>query len=176
VTISRLVNAFFGWECNSCETLVRGDAVFPIDYANASPDIALTSLHDYFPWPMSALVKWSAFCLVTARRPRLDLDTRRYFEVGDREDLTYEEKLEHYRRLADDYFDVDRYSEFCATQLADFDAMALAFFASRDLDDVLVETVRTLYPPHEHEALVAHVRGLLGAWVRDQGASPAWAV
>ena len=37
LTISRLVNAFFRWEFNSCECLVRGDQVHPIDYANASP-------------------------------------------------------------------------------------------------------------------------------------------
>src|SRR3954462_1111372 len=31
VTIGRTVNAFFRWEFNSCETLVRGGEVFPID-------------------------------------------------------------------------------------------------------------------------------------------------
>jgi hypothetical protein len=35
VAISRLINAFFRWEFNSCECLVRGDEVYPIDYANA---------------------------------------------------------------------------------------------------------------------------------------------
>ena len=102
LTISRLVNAFFRWEFNSCECLVRGDQVHPIDYANASPDVALTSLHYYFPWAMKALLKWCTFCLVTGRRPQLDLDTRRYFEIGDREDLSYEDKLAAYRRLSDD--------------------------------------------------------------------------
>ena len=88
LTISRLINAFFRWEFNSCETLIRGDDAYPIDYANASPDVAITSLHYYFPWAMSALLKWCAFCVVTGREPRLDLDTRRYFEIGDREDLS----------------------------------------------------------------------------------------
>src|SRR5882757_6278033 len=48
VTIGKLVNAFFKWEFNSCETLVKGGEVYPIDYANACPDVALTSLHYYF--------------------------------------------------------------------------------------------------------------------------------
>src|SRR3712207_8665823 len=43
VTIAKLVNEFFRWEFNSCECLVRGDGIFPIDYANASPDVALRS-------------------------------------------------------------------------------------------------------------------------------------
>jgi hypothetical protein len=174
VTISRLVNAFFRWEFNSCETLVRGSDVHPIDYANASPDVAITSLHYYFPWAISALVKWSAFCLVTGRAPRPDLDTRRYFEIGDREDLSYEEKLASYRRLADEYLETERYQDFCAGRLGHFDALALELFASRDLDDLLVDTVRSLYPAHEHEQFIAHFRGLIGLWVRDQGGSPAW--
>ena len=61
VTISRLVNAFFRWEFNSCENLVAGTEVHPIDYANACPDVALTSLHYYFPWAMAALVRWTVF-------------------------------------------------------------------------------------------------------------------
>ena len=76
VAISRLINAFFRWEFNSCECLVRGDEVYPIDYANACPDVGLTCLHYYFPWAIKALVKWCVFCVVTGRRPQLDLDTR----------------------------------------------------------------------------------------------------
>src|SRR5437773_6660602 len=67
VTISRLVNAFFRWEFNSCETIVRGTEAYPIDYANASPDVSLISLHYYFPSTIRALVRWTAFCTVTGR-------------------------------------------------------------------------------------------------------------
>ena len=77
VTISRLVNAFFRWEFNSCETLVKGGDVHPIDYANASPDVALTSLHYYFPWAIKTLVKWSAFCVATDRRMRISAEHAR---------------------------------------------------------------------------------------------------
>jgi hypothetical protein len=175
VAISRLINAFFRWEFNSCECLVRGEEVHPIDYANACPDIGLTSLHYYFPWAITALVKWCVFCLVSGRRPQLDLDTRRYFEIGDRDDLPYEDKLTAYRALADDYFDAARYEEFCATSLADIDALMLEWVASAQFDRVLVDTVRQLYPTHEHEQFVAHFRGLVGQWVREHGAEPALA-
>ena len=171
LTISRLINAFFRWEFNSCECLVRDGEVHPIDYANASPDVALTSLHYYFPWAMKTLVKWCVFCVVTGRRPRLDLDTRRYFEVGDRDDLGYQEKLAAYRRLADDHFEADRYHDFCASRLAHVDELVLDWVASADFDRLLVETVRSTYPPHEHERFVAHLRGLVGQWVREQGSA-----
>jgi hypothetical protein len=174
LTISRVVNAFFRWELNSCECLVRGGEVHPIDYANASPDVAVTSLHYYFPWAMAALLRWCTFCVVTGRRPRLDLDTRRYFEVADREDLDYGEKLREYRRLADEHFEADRYAEFCARSLGHVDELVLDWIDSPDFDGLLVDTVRATYPEHEHERFLAHFRGLVGQWVSEQraGAAP----
>ena len=169
ITISRLINAFFRWEFNSCETLVRGTEAHPIDYANASPDVALTSLHYYWPWAISALLKWSVFCTVTGRAPRgVDLDTRRYFEIGDT-DAPYEDKLAAYRRLADEYFQVAEYEEFCATALAHVDELLLDWIASDAFDALLVDTVRSTYPPHEHERFLAHFRGLLGQWLTERG-------
>jgi D-ala D-ala ligase C-terminus len=167
VTISKLVNAFFRWEFNSCESLVRGGEVHPIDYANACPDVAITSLHYYFPWAIKALLRWTAFCVVTGRRLRLDLDTSEYFAVADREDLTYGEKLAEYRRLADEYFETDRYLDFCASRLPQVDEMVWDWVGSDDFDALLVDTVRSTYPAHEHDQFVAHFRGLLQAWVND---------
>ena len=166
-TISKVVNAFFRWEFNSCESLVRGGEVFPIDYANASPDVALTSLHYYFPWAITALVRWCAFCLAEQRRMRIDVDTRPWFEVGDRDDLSYEDKLRAYRVLADEHFQADAYAEFCAGPLARLDEAAHDWFESADFDRVLVDTVRSTFPSHEHERFVEHYRGLLAAWARD---------
>ncbi|MEV4538916.1 hypothetical protein AB0J82_34605 [Asanoa sp. NPDC049518] len=169
VTISRLVNAFFGWEFNSCESLVRGTEVYPIDYANACPDVALTSLHYYFPWAMKALLRWTTFCVVTGRRFNVDLNTRQYFEIADRTDLSYRDKLAAYRKLTDEYFETERYADFCASRLAHVDEVVYDWVRSPDFDTLLVETVRATYPEHEHERFVAHFRGLTGAWVADQG-------
>ncbi len=168
LTISRLVNAFFRWEFNSCEMLVKGDSVHPIDYANACPDVALTSLHYYFPWAMAALLRWSVFCVVTGRPLRIDTDTSRYFEIADRTDLSYQEKLAGYRKLADEHFDIDQYAEFCSTQLKHVDEMVHEWVCSADFDDLLVSTVTSTYPPDEQERFVAHFRGLIGAWLADR--------
>jgi hypothetical protein len=170
VTISRLVNAFFRWEFNSCETLVFGDEVYPIDYANACPDVALTSLHYYFPWAIKALVKWCVFTLVTNRPTQLDLDTGRYFAVADAPGLSYAEKLGRYRELADAYFDSARYDDFWAGQQARLDEIVLDWVAGPDFDRLLVRTVQSVYPAHEQERFTAHLRGLLDLWVRDESA------
>jgi hypothetical protein len=169
VAISKLVNAFFRWEFNSCETIIKDRVMHPIDYANASPDVAVTSLHYYFPWAIRALVRWCAFCAVTGRQMRTDLDTRAYFAIGDDAGLSYEQKLGKYRRLADEYFEAALYDEFVSAPLDRLDELAHDYFAE-DFDDVLVATVRSTFPEHEHEQFVEHFRGLVRGWVADQAA------
>jgi hypothetical protein len=173
VSILRTVNAFFRWELNSCETLVRGDEVYPIDYANATPDLALTSLHYYFPWAIRSLLKWVVFCCVTGRHQTVDLDTEEYFAIADRADLSYSEKLAGYRLIADRQLEVDRYREFCDRHLAHIDELSVAWVESQEFDRILVDTVRNTFPDHEHEQFIAHFRGLLAAWAHDQRATAA---
>ena len=171
VTIGRLVNAFFRWEFNSCETLVADGEVYPIDYANASPDLALTSLHYYFPWAIRTLVKWCSFCTVTERPMSVNQDARRYFSIGDREDLSYEEKLDAYRALTEEYFQTEAYEDFCAASLPHVDEIVLAYVESAEFDRLIVRTVTSTFPRHEQEQFVAHYRGLLRAWAGDQRAA-----
>jgi len=167
-TISKLVNAFFRWEFNSCEMLVRGTEVHPIDYANACPDVSLTSLHYYFPWAMSALARWTVFCCVTGRTPRLDLDTTSYFAIADRDDLSYADKLAEYRKLADGYFEAERYADFCASRMAHVDEVVFDWVCSDQFDQLLLDTVRATYPADEHDRFIAHFRGLINSWISDQ--------
>jgi hypothetical protein len=166
--ISRIVNAFFRWEFNSAEMLVAGNEVYPIDYANACPDVAVTSLHYYFPWAISALVRWSVFCLTTGRQAGIDLDTADYFAVADDPDRTYSEKIDAYLALADEHFETARYQEWCATHLPHLDEQVHDWMTSPEFDRMLLDTVRASYPPHEQDAFLAHFRGLLDLWARDQ--------
>ena len=168
LTLSRTINAFFRWEFNSCEALVRGTTVKPIDYANACPDIAITSLHYYFPWAITQLISWSVFCAVTHRRPRVDTTSREWFDVADDPDLSWNDKLGRYGLLADQYFQADEYREFCSTSLASLPALVRDWVDSPEFDNLLVETVKKTYPVAEHDRFVAHFRGLMSLWVNDQ--------
>lgn len=168
VIIGRLVNAFFRWEYNSCEVLVKDDTVYPIDYANACPDTSLISLHYYFPWAIKTLAKWTLFCAATGRRMKIDQDTHRYFAIADRDDLDYEDKLGEYDRLQRAYFGTDAYFEFCAEHLAEVDEAMVEFIEGPDFDDLLVTTVRSAFPSHEHDHFIGHYRGLIAAWAKDQ--------
>jgi hypothetical protein len=170
LVISRLVNAFFKWEYNSCEMLAKNGALYPIDFANACPDTSLISLHYYFPWAIKTLAKWSLFCIITGRKMRIDQDTQRYFAIGDRNDLTCEQKLAEYDRLQHEYFQADDYREFCSRCLGEIDEVMVEYIESPEFDDLLVKTVRSTFPAHEHEQFIAHYRGLLGSWASDQRA------
>ena len=167
ITISRLVNAFFRWEFNSCETIVKDGVAYPIDYANASPDVALTSLHYYFPWAIKALVRWSAFCAGTRREMRINQNSRDYFDIGDRDDLTYEEKLAKYRELADDVLPGRRVPGVLRRRTrAPRRARARVVHVTRVRCRARRHGARD-FPTHEQEHFVEHYRGLLGAWARD---------
>jgi hypothetical protein len=147
---------------------VKGDDVYPIDYANACPDVAVTSLHYYFPWAISALVKWSVFSLATGRRSRVDLHTGRYFAIADDESLDYDAKLDAYLALADEHFETAKYHEWCAEHLPDFDARVREWVAGADFDRLLRETVAGTYPVHEQEEFLSHFKGLTNLWLSDQ--------
>jgi len=152
----------------SGEMLVQGNTVMPIDYANACPDVAVTSLHYYFPWAMASLIKWTAFCAATGRRARLHVDTGPWFAVADDPELTYQAKLMRYQQLADQHFQKERYLDFCATALAGIDDLVLDWVTSADFDRMLTETIVKTYPEHERERFMGHFRGLIGLWVSDQ--------
>ena len=115
LTLSRSINAFFRWEFNSCEALVTGKAVRPIDFANACPDIAITSLHYYFPWAIQNLISWSIFC--TSPGGRADRHHQRgMVRRADDPDLDFGAKLTAYAKLADDYSrSTASPSDVCAT-------------------------------------------------------------
>jgi hypothetical protein len=168
VTFGLVVGAFFRWEFNSFEVIARGGRGHPIDFANATPDMALISLHYYFPWAVAALAKWCVYCVVTGRAMRLDTEVARWYRVADDPGLGWEEKLARYRALADGYYEADRFAEFCARHLPHADECMRAYVDSAEFDRLLVDTVRRAFPAHEHDELLAHYRGLLAAWAADQ--------
>jgi hypothetical protein len=167
-TISRLVNAFFRWDFNSCEAIVKDGQAYPIDFANASPDLALTSLSYHFPWAIKSLIAWCLFCTVTGRSMPINQSTRDYFDVGDREDLTYEEKLECYRELADAHLQAAAFAEFRDAALPHLDEMMVEYIESAEFDELLVQVIRTEEQPNMQESLIERSRVLVGAGAADE--------
>ena len=163
------INTFFGWDFNSCEALRGPDGVLhPIDFANACPDSQVTSLHYHFPWLVKANVRWSIFCAVTGRKMRQNLDWGPYYEVADRDDLSYREKLAAYGRIARERLDSDRFGEFCAEHLGHLDEVAWEFFGGDVARDAVHQKVKALYPAHEVEQFTNHFYGLIQFWRKTE--------
>jgi hypothetical protein len=166
--ITLTINAFFGWDFNSCEALLRDGAWYPIDFANACPDSQVTSLHYHFPWLIKANLRWAIYCAATRRRVRHNLDWEPYFEVAA-EDLPYREKLRRYALIARQTLDADAFGEFCARHLSHLDAVADDFFGSEQAHDAVRQKVAALFPAHEVEEFTGLFYGRIQRWRAEEG-------
>jgi hypothetical protein len=164
-TITKIINAFFRWDFNSCEAILKNGVLWPIDFANACPDIAVTSLHYYYPWAIKALFAWTLFCTVSERPMSITMNMEDYFAIADDPDRSYNEKLEAYVALADKHLQADEFAEFKATCLPHLDEVMWHYVQSDEFDHMLIETVKTTFPTYEHEQFIAHFRGLMRHWV-----------
>jgi len=163
-----VINAFFGWDFNSCEGLRQAGNWHLIDFANACPDSQVTSLHYHFPWLIKANLRWSVFCAATDRSMKTNLDWHEYFAIAD-QDIPFEEKLAAYVKLARRHFDVDAFESFCATHLSQLDEVADEFFASEIVHDAIKQKVESLFPAHEVEIFTELFWHRVQEWRRVEG-------
>ncbi len=161
------INAFFGWDFNSCESLRKDGTWHPIDFANPCPDSQVTSLHYHFPWLVIAKLKWSIFCAVTKRPFRRNLDWAPFYEIAALPDLTYREKLRRYGALARKHFDTDAFEAFCREHLSGLDAIAWSFFGTAEAREAFRKKVAALYPAHEVEPFTDLFFKRVQDWRRD---------
>lgn len=166
--ITLTINAFFGWDFNSCEALLKKHEWYPIDFANACPDSQVTSLHYHFPWLIKANLRWSIFCAATRRKMRMNLDWQPFFALAAREG-SYRDKLGGYARLAREHFSADRFEEFCRKHLAHLDEVAYEFFGTPAAKDAVRKKVTALYPPHEIEQFTELFWERIQKWRAQEG-------
>jgi len=161
------INAFFGWDFNSCEALRQDTTWFPIDFANPCPDSQVTSLHYHFPWLIGANLRWSLFCAATKRPVRPNLDWQPFFDIADT-DARYPEKLTQYAALARTRLQADEFDEFCDTHLSDLDDVLHEFFGSETARDAVRQKVVAMYPEHEVDEFTEMFWQRIQNWRDDQ--------
>ena len=166
--ITLTINAFFGWDFNSCESLRKDGTWYPIDFANPCPDSQVTSLHRHFPWLVKANVRWSVFCAVTKRPMRRTLDWDPFYEIAAVKDMPYRERLRAYAAVAALRFDTARFEEFCATHLAHLDEVAWEFFGTAAARSAIRAKVAALFPAHEIEQFTELFWRRIQAWRAEQ--------
>jgi hypothetical protein len=162
------INAFFGWDFNSCEALAKDGVWHPIDFANACPDSQVTSLHYHFPWLIKANLRWSIFCAATDRPMRKTMDWQPFYDIADR-DLPFREKLSAYAALAHERFETERFRDFCRTNLGHLDELAHDFFGSDILRDAVRQKVTALFPAHEIDEFTELFWQRIQHWREEEG-------
>lgn len=166
--ITLTINAFFGWEFNSCEALHANGVWHPIDFANPCPDSQVTSLHYHFPWMVKSYVRWAVFCAATKKPMRKNQDWAPFYEIAAQKELNYFEKLDRYAKIADERFETARFQEFCAKHLPHLDEVAWNFFATPTARDAVWQKVAALFPPHEVEHFTEMFWSRIQDWRRHQ--------
>lgn len=170
---TKVINAFYGWDHNTCEALFdrEGGSPYLIDFANAFPDCKLVSLHFHFPELVKAMIRWLVFVCVTGRRRPASAVSRwpEYFaaaEAARREGLSWPATLDRLARIADTHFGTEEFEAFTARHLAGFEERAHRWFAGEAFDRILEAEVKSRFRiAHEHPAKLAHYRGIHRFWL-----------
>jgi hypothetical protein len=170
--ITLTINAFFGWEFNSCESLRKDGTWHPIDFANPCPDSQVTSLHYHFPWLVKSYIRWSVFCAATKRKMRRTLDWEPFYEVAAKE-MPYRDRIRAYARIAKDRFEAERFEEFCHKHLGRLDEVAWEFFGTPEAKEAVRLKVAALFPQHEVEQFTELFWGRVQKWRADHQPGPA---
>jgi len=161
--ITLTINAFFGWDFNSCEALLKDHVWHPIDFANPCPDSQITSLHQHFPWLVKSYIRWSIFCAATKRPMRAALDWQPFFDVK-KKGLPYRETVAAYAKIARQRLDADKFEEFCAKHLSHLDDVANEYFGTEECREIFRQKVTALFPAHEVDHFTAHFFDEVQKW------------
>lgn len=172
--LCKIINAFYGWDHNSCETLIgKDDSIYPIDFCNAYPDSTLTSLHFYFPELVRSIVKWLIFVVVTGKKKHVDFayDWPRYFKVRDeakKKDWDYKDLIKALEKIADDHFETEKFNEFFAENYPTFDEESHEYFASEHFHQKVLEAdvERHFKIPQERPPKIVHYSGIHQFWLQ----------
>ncbi len=125
------------------------------------------------PLPVGDQVADLLVCVLHGHRtPDIDQSEHpRLFDVGDREELAYEEKLERYRELADAHLQAAAFEDFRTTALPHLDEAMVEYIESAEFDELLVRIIRAEEQPEMQESLIERSRSLVGAWAAEEHAA-----
>ncbi len=160
-----IINAFFGWDFNSCELLHQEGTWYPIDFANPCPDSQVTSLHVHFPWLIEANLRWALFAATTERRVK-QLDWNSFIDAVEPE-MTLEERIDALLPIVHARFDTEAFHEFCDTHLGHLHEVTHEWFGTDDARDAVRRKVAALFPPHEVDSFTETFYDRIQKWRAD---------
>ncbi len=155
------INAYHRWTYNSFESLLKDGKLHPIDFANACPDSQFLSLHVHFPLLVCNLLKWLAFCAVTEKDMRIDMEMTKCLKILNNPDIPQEEKYGFARKYAEDYFEIEKFQEFCALNCGHYEEQMIHYY-DRHFDEIIRYSLEfSDFPPNEYDKFYAHYKHLM---------------
>jgi phytoene dehydrogenase-like protein len=167
--ITLTINAFFGWDFNSCEALRKDGTFWPIDFANPCPDNQVNSIHYHWPWYVLGNLRWALFTAATRKPMRKTLDFEPFYGLA-RQPLPYRDKLRGYSKIARERFEADKFAEFTRVHLRPLERAAHAWFGSDRCRAAIRKKVAHVYPAHEVEPFTERFWQLVQQWRADNEA------
>jgi hypothetical protein len=172
--LTRIVNAYFDWDFNSCEIAFARDGAYCIDFTQPYPDARPTRLHYYFPEVVRALIRWVVFCATTKRRRSVDFRTswpsfaRAAARFRER-DSVHPGLVRALGQHANEMFQSDTYAAWSTHRLVGITEQILAYFRSDEFSDLLrQEVIREFGPGSEGEAHLRQYAALHAEWLSDR--------
>ncbi len=160
------INAFFGWDFNSCEMLSKDGVYYPIDFANPCPDSQVNSIHYHWPWYVLSNLKWAVFNAATNRKMRKTVDFEPFYKIAAK-DISYAEKLAGYAKLARERMSTTQFETFSNKHLRPLEEAAFAWFRSERCLEAIRLKVSNVFPEHEVDEFTATFHALVMKSVDD---------
>ena len=160
------INAFFGWDFNSCEMLSKDGVYYPIDFANPCPDSQVNSIHYHWPWYVLSNLKWAVFNAATNRKMRKTVDFEPFYKIAAK-DISYAEKLAGYAKLARERMSTTQFETFSNKHLRPLEEAAFAWFRSERCLEAIRMKVSNVFPEHEVDEFTAKFHALVMKSVDD---------
>ena len=164
------INAFFGWDFNSCEALAQGRRLVSDRLRQRLPgqpgDLAA------LPLPLADQGEPALVDLLRrhrpqdAQEPRLGAVLRRR-RPGPRPARAAARATP---TIAHERFETEKFRDFCRTHLGHLDELAYEFFGSETMRDAVRQKVTALFPAHEIDEFTELFFGRVQRWREQEGA------